>query len=281
MSGTLLTAAEDGVLEYVNNKFYLRNDSLSIFSDTQGLYLGADQDVLLYSDGAGVFYFKPLVADTDTIFNFFGTTNSGQLKWMEDEDYFLFADDIFLGQSVYEDIRVSSGNIDRPGGSDPTWVSVQPGGSGISTYLLQFGINNYGTFTVQIPHAYKEGEDIKVHAHWTPGNRGNEENGATVGWKIDYTWANIDGTFGVMGTADLSDACDGTDWKHQMTPDVTIDGHTSAKGISSMLICNIKRTDTGTDDTWATNTSGNLPLLLEVDFHFPVDTMGSRGWGTK
>lgn len=83
----------------------------------------------------------------------------------------------------------------------------------------------------------------------------------------------MDGTFGNMSTANLSDACDGTNHKHQMTPEVTIAG--SGKTISSMLICNIKRTDTGTDDTWSGSTSTNLPMLLEVDFHFEINTLGS------
>jgi hypothetical protein len=48
-----------------------------------------------------------------------------------------------------------------------------------------------------------------------------------------------------------------------------------------MLICNLKRTDTGADDTWAGVGAGNLPLLLEIDFHFPIDTMGSRQVGVK
>ncbi len=100
-----------------------------------------------------------------------------------------------------------------------------------------------------------------------------------MGWKVDYTWANINGTFGAMSTADLSDTCDGVDDKHQMTPEVTITG--TDKSISSMLICNIKRTDTGTDDTWGGTASGQLPMILEIDFHFPIDTMGSRDWSTK
>lgn len=70
-----------------------------------------------------------------------------------------------------------------------------------------------------------------------------------------------------------------TDWKHQMTEDVTITA--TDKHISSMLLCNLTRTDTGTDDTWATNTSGNLPLILEVDFHYPIDTFGSRTSSSK
>jgi hypothetical protein len=82
-----------------------------------------------------------------------------------------------------------------------------------------------------------------------------------------------------MATADLSDACDGTDHKHQMTPAVTITG--TSKNISSMLICNVKRTDTGADDTWAGTGSGDLPMILEIDFHYQIDTLGSRQIGTK
>jgi hypothetical protein len=180
---------------------------------------------------------------------------------------------------VYDDLRILPGSFDRPGTSDPTIVAYAPGGGAISTYLWQFAKNNIASFAVQIPHGYKVGEDIKCHIHWTPGANGAAENGATVGWKVDYSWANVNGNFGAMATLDLSDACDGTDHKHQMTPDVTISG--SGKGISSMLICNVKRTDTGADDTWAGTASGSLPFLLEIDFHVPLDTIGSSDWGTK
>jgi hypothetical protein len=94
-----------------------------------------------------------------------------------------------------------------------------------------------------------------------------------VGWKVDYSWANIDGAFGTMATADLQDACAATNHVHQMTPEVAITG--TSKNVSSMLVCSLKRTDTGTDDTWAGTLSGQLPMLLEVDFHIPVDTLGS------
>lgn len=188
---------------------------------------------------------------------------------------------LLLEQPVYDDVRVTPGSFDRPGVSDPAIVAYDVNGGGVNTYLWEFDKNDIASFTVQIPHSYKTGEDIKVHIHWTPGARGNEENGKFVGWKVDYSWANIGSTFGNMSTADLSDACEGTDHKHQMTPEVTIDGHTAAKGISSMLVCNVKRTDTGADDDWASSTSGQLPMLLEIDFHFPIDTVGSRDWGSK
>jgi hypothetical protein len=185
-----------------------------------------------------------------------------------------------LNRTWYEDIRITPGSFDRPGISDPTFVAKTPGGGATTTYLCQFDVGNLASFSVQIPHSYIPGEDIKAHVHWTPAERGAAEGAsATVGWKVDYSWANINGAFGAMATVDLSDACDGIDWQHQMTSDITITG--TSKGISSMLVCNIKRTDTGTDDTWATNTSGNRPIFLEMDFHIPCNTIGSREWAAK
>jgi hypothetical protein len=43
----------------------------------------------------------------------------------------------------------------------------------------------------------------------------------------------------------------------------------------------IKRTDTGADDTWVGTISGDRPMLLEVDFHYQIDTVGSRQTGIK
>jgi hypothetical protein len=192
---------------------------------------------------------------------------------------------LVLVEPVYDDVRVVPGSFDRPGVGgatpDPTIVAYDINGGGVVTYLWQFQKTAMASFTVQIPHSYKQGEDITVHIHWTPGSRGTSEVGKTVGWKIEYSWANINGLFGTMQTANLSDACDGINHKHQMTPEVTIDGHTSLKHMSSMLVCNIRRTDTGDDDTWDGTSSGELPLLLEIDFHFPIDALGSRQIAAK
>lgn len=178
----------------------------------------------------------------------------------------------------WDDMRVVPGSFDRPGIADPDIKAVTPGG-GATTYLWEFAVDDIASFTIQLPHGYVEGGDIYVHVHWTPGDRGNEESGNLVGWKVDYTWSNINGTFGSMATADLSDACNGVDWEHNMTQEFKIPGVN--KHISSMLICNIKRTDTGTDDTWSSAVSGQLPLLLEIDFHIPVDSIGSSQIGAK
>lgn len=243
---------------------YVESDGeIVIPQDSKSIKLGGGSDMAIYYDGTTGNIDTDIVAASDLVID------CGANKT------------ITLEVQVYDDLRVTPADFNRAGISDPALVSYTPTGSSVATYLYEFQVDDIAYFTVQLPHSYKVGEDIKVHVHWTPGLRGNEESGNTVGWKVDYAWANINGTFGAMQTADLSDACDGTDDKHQMTPEFTIDGHTAPKSISSMLICNIKRTDTGADDTWAGTASGQLPMILEIDFHYPIDTLGSRDWGTK
>ena len=97
------------------------------------------------------------------------------------------------------------------------------------------------------------------------------ESGNTVAWKLDYTWANIGTVFPSSSNIDLSDICTGLDDYHEMSAEVDITG--TGKGISSMLQCRIYR-DTG--DTWSSVVPGQLPLLLEFDIHYQIDTIGSR-----
>jgi len=48
---------------------------------------------------AGVFEFTSFTANTDLTLNFNGTTNSGQLLWKEDEDYFHFMDNTLVADA--------------------------------------------------------------------------------------------------------------------------------------------------------------------------------------
>jgi hypothetical protein len=187
---------------------------------------------------------------------------------------------IALATEVWDDLRIVPSSFDFAGSGDPSIVDYQPGGSGTTFKVWEFQLDDHAFFTCQIPHSYKTGQDIYCHVHWTPGTRGNEESGNSVAWKLDYSWANIGSAFAASATVDMTDACTGTDHLHEMTPDAIIDGHTVAKGMSSMLLCRIYRHDVA-GDTWAGTASGQLPILLEVDFHFPIDTIGSRQRGVK
>lgn len=256
-----IDSLNDGYMDYGATTAHRFNADVKLPGDSRKVILGAGDDMSVYYDGTNGNIDTDLVAASDL------TIDCGTDKT------------VVLEESVWDDLRVVPGSFDRPGLSDPTIVAYTPTGSGTGSYLYQFAKNNLASFTVQMPHTYKTGTDIYCHIHWTPGPNGAAESGNTVGWKVDYTWASINSAFGAMATLDLSDACDGTDDKHQMTPEAAITG--TGKGISSMLICNVKRTDTGADDTWTGTASGDLPMLLEIDFHFEIDTLGSRQISAK
>jgi hypothetical protein len=90
----------------------------------------------------GAYNFLPK-ADTDIVFTFEGTTNSGVMKWMEDEDYFEFSDDIKMTDN--ETIVLGgTGFVDSPkykaGGTEP----VADG-----TYTVGIGGTTNGTITIK------------------------------------------------------------------------------------------------------------------------------------
>jgi len=179
----------------------------------------------------------------------------------------------FSGESsLWDDLRIVPGAFAFAGNADPTLVNWQPGGSGTTFKVYEFATNDEVYFSCQLPHGYKLGTNLHPHVHWTPGARGNEENGNTVNWALDYSISDIDGVFGAAQTINIPDTCQGTDHQHHMAFNGTIDG-SNISGVSAMILCRLYRT---TGDSWDSSSSGQLPLLLEFDFHYEIDTVGSR-----
>ncbi len=176
--------------------------------------------------------------------------------------------------TVWDDLRIVPGAFQFGGSADPTISDWQPGGSGATFKVYKFQKNDEAFASCQMPHSYKLGSDIYFHLHWTPGDRGNEESGATVGWKLDYSIANTGSDFPASTTLDLSDACSGADDRHEKAASVQVSG--AGLTLSHAILLRIYRTDTGADDTWTGVTAAQSPVLLEIDIHFEMDTVGSR-----
>lgn len=85
-----------------------------------------------------------------------------------------------LVEPVWDDVRIVPSSFDFAGNHDPVIVNFQPGGSGTTFKVWEFALDDEAFFSVQLPHGYKVGSDIKAHIHWTPGARGNEEIGKAV-----------------------------------------------------------------------------------------------------
>lgn len=177
----------------------------------------------------------------------------------------------------WDDLLISSGIFQFIGVSDPTLESWQPGGAGTTFKVYKFKKNDEVYFSCQLPHTYVEGTSIRPHIHWTPCDRGTSESGNYVGWKLDYSWTNVNGDpFPSSGTITMTDSCGGINDRHEVggSSDPYIDG--TDKKISSMLVCRLYRSDTGTDDTWVGATGAQSPAILQFDFHHTIDSFGSK-----
>ena len=173
---------------------------------------------------------------------------------------------------VWDDLRVP---LSEPstGTTKPTWARFPYDGSGSLPFLNWFkdsGIDEM-YFLVQLPHSWKEGTDIHAHIHWVPSENGSA--GPTVPcWGLQYAWLNIGETFTayttIYGTTTVPDEVL-VKSRQYLTPLGSISG--SGKKISSMLVCRIFR-----DGSNVTDTYGGLAGALEVDFHYQLDTFGSR-----
>lgn len=177
------------------------------------IVFGASKDGrVMYEDTSGLVFeettdnkFRYRVsADTDITLDFEGTTNSGQMQWLEDEDRFKFADtvaidsDLILPKTSGNGIKVDTttptfpwhdiiGSIQLRGtGSDPAWAAYD--GSSI-IYQAQFtATNKYLWMVYHIPHDYVPGSDLYIHSHWS--HNVTTVNGGSVTWEWQVSYAS-------------------------------------------------------------------------------------------
>lgn len=143
--------------------------------------------------------------------------------------------------------------------------------TGVITRAFDPNIQQEVFFSVQLPHGWLEGTDLKPHVHWVPldGDLGSTD----VGWGLEYTWANVGEKFGdttiLYSTEFATPVIPETD-SHVVTSLGTMDG--TGKKISSMIMCRAFRDAgaVGTTDDY-TGEAG----LLEIDFHYQKEGLGS------
>lgn len=190
--------------------------------------------------------------------------------------------DVAPEKVMWDDLLINSGIFRFAGAADPTLSDWQPGGSGTTFKVYKFQKNDEVYFSCQMPHTYKCGSEMHVHVHWTPADRGATESGNYVGWKLDYSIANLNGgVFLPSTTISMSDTCTGTDDYHEVSAGLTTIPGTYGAGneeltISHMLMGRLYRSDTGADDTWVGTTAAQSPALLQFDIHYQINSQGSR-----
>lgn len=178
---------------------------------------------------------------------------------------------IELVQVVYDDLRFPVGSVRKSGTFPPSEVAYK------SSFVLAFdsGPNSESIqFAAQLPHRYKEGTNVEFHLHWTIPVSGVGAGAENVKWDFTYSWANINSTFPAASNATITvdiqnDVLD----THMSDSIVTMTG--AGKTISSMILCSLTR------DVSVANDYANDAYFLEADFHYQIDTVGSRQITTK
>ena len=120
-------------------------------------------------------------------------------------------------------------------------------------------------FSIQIPHDWAEGTNLRPHLHWAP----KTTNTGNVVWEIEYIAAKLDGTFPASATTlEVTTAADGTANKHQLVKFGDIDA--SELKISSMIHFRLTRLGDDGSDTF----TGDA-VACEFDAHYQRDSNGS------
>lgn len=175
------------------------------------------------------------------------------------------------GYEKWDDLRVSATNTRVGATNPPTWTKVKDNGAASVGVQLPVFANavlaseNQVYFQVQLPHAWKEGSNIRPHVHWQPV----DGNAGAVRWGLEYTMANINEVFPnttiIYGTSDAFTGAEDTQF-------LTSLGEIDMTGmrISCMINCRLFRNSSHTEDTYASGAG-----FLEIDFHHQIDSLGS------
>jgi len=172
---------------------------------------------------------------------------------------------VFNGAAVvWEDLQVP-GMVVGTGASAPDFINFAG-----TTTLKVYGFDGGNTleqvyFIAQTSHSRKVGSNIRAHVHWTPTTAGTGD----VKWNLEYTWQNQSATFGASTTISVTAPAGGTAWYHTYSAFPEIVG--TGKEMSSILVCRLYRDPSDVADTYAADAA-----FLSVDFHYILDTVGSR-----
>jgi len=217
-------------------------------SDTKKIFLGASQDMSIEYGGTVGLIDTSLQNASDL------QIDCGTDKTIE------------LQETVWDDLRIPGLSVTANPSASPTLGAFLGAGSLQVWRFTGTGVLTEEVFfTIQLPHKYKEGTDIIPHVHWTP----TDANAGDVVWQLEYTWQNINGTFGASTTITVTDSTNTTAWEHLVASFSAITG--TNMDISSILVCRLFRDPAHGSDTYTSDAA-----FLEIDFHFEIDTIGSR-----
>ena len=246
-------------------------DNLILLADTLDVETDKNLETLIYSMPELKSY-ESAINDIKKLFFSKPTGKDFEFRIQELENYIYGVNLIatpftyYLKERVWDDLRFPASSV-KGGGAFDTTPTAYKGGV---VAAFSTGPNNESVqFIVQLPHKYKEGSNLCFHLHWTIPTSGVGGGAENVKWDFTYSWTNINGSFPVATAATVTvDVQSVTVDDHVFTEIVDISG--TGKKISSVLICSLTR------DVGVANDYADDAYYIEADFHYEIDTVGSR-----
>lgn len=183
--------------------------------------------------------------------------------------------------TVWDDFVVYPDATSKGTNNPPVWstTAFKKNGTSQGVFLWMFEKDKEQEvyFTLQLPHKYKLGSALYPHVHWTTA--AGTPSGTNVMWGLEYTVVAIGGNYPNTSTLTSNSILDaiGTPsgiGQHLITSFGSIGG--TDIGISTIIVCRLYRAGTHASDTFGYDVG-----LLSIDFHYQIDTEGSRTEFTK
>jgi len=174
--------------------------------------------------------------------------------------------------TVWDDMRTPASIAKALPGKEATFVAYRGG------LVLNFAKNaDQGiAFNVQLPHSYKLGTDIEFHVHAILPTSGAGVGAENLKFDFTHSWAAIgDAMPTETSVPKTTDVQNYVAHDHRLIEIANAISGSSIDGVSSMLICSLTR------DVSVANNYDDAVYVMEVDFHFQIDTIGSRQEAVK
>jgi len=261
---------------------------VTVYGDVRGVdtraYSAGDELWLASNGGGAITNTAPLTACKVFLGTALNSTVNGTINvnpdWRCDKfgavtagDYSDFEADgtlVFYGDArVWDDLRVpAQATRLNPGTTKPDYDTYL---GNTKTFLFDPDAREDVNFAAQVPHTW----DITypyllAHVHWTPTDAG----AGNVVWGIECTTGAIGQTMVTTTVIYTATGAAGTAYLHTMT-DLGVYTITNPT-VSAMLVCEVYRDAADGADTYASDAA-----LLETDFHYLINTVGSREEDSK
>ena len=165
----------------------------------------------------------------------------------------------------WDDVRIDTLTA-RSGVSAPTLTGGFAGNANMYYNSFSGTQQNDVYFAVELPHGWAIGTNISPHVHVSPATSLT----GTISFIVEYTLADINGTFGASQTATMNIVvASPSQWKHILIDSIS-DIVSPFTAISGVMYCHLYR-----DITVAGNMTGAVALKF-FDIHYRSDALGSR-----